>query len=294
MKARQTSSSTNKPPSSATRNTSKFTPSPSDNIKFYKKVQEFAYEPSDYLEQWIYDHSVVGDKQLLFQNPTHISQRGGHYHVKLENETIMEEYFNAWKNSIEKKQDIFIEEIRSFHNFKLYLDLDFKLKENETVNLTKSQWLKEILEFTKQYFPNSDYECCITFCHGTYAGDSQTPDCKYKSGYRLYFPQIMVESNEKYRLYLEGLIDHLKQCNCTSYTGKPSTWSMEDIIDTNSVKYPRCRMFGSIKLRNGKKLDRQYKLYGIFNSDGEMDKERTNECKKNVVNVLKMTSFMKV
>src|SRR3989338_185412 len=226
-----------KPPTSkTTRNTSKFTPSPSENIKFYKKVQETSYEPSDLLEQWIYDHSIVGDKILLFKNPTHISQRCGHYHVKFENEQQYEEYLQTWKRCIEKKQETFMEEIRSFKNFKLYLDLDFKLKENEALNLSKSNWFKLILDFTKSHFPNCSAECCVTFCQGPYAADTTTPDCKYKSGYRLYFFNLLIENGEKYANYLNGLIEFLQNNNCTGYVGKPASWSLTDIIDTNSLK----------------------------------------------------------
>ena len=277
-------------------NNTNFIPSPSENPRLFRKVQETSYEPTDPMERFLFTHSSR-DRKLLFTSPTHISQRGGHYHLDIsQHPELADEYFRVWRECVEKKHVFYVEEIRKRKNFKLYLDLDFKLKKSEGFNL-KGKWLDLIHGYTRKFFgEDCNYNLAITHCHGVWENDQTCPECTYKSGYRLYYYNIKVPSMEVYENYLKQLIEYLKSESMT-YTNKPSNWNIEDIIDTNSVKYPRCRMFGTVKYRNCKNIGRQYKYYGMVKDDRttttsiDIDKDLSNEF-KNLSNILPITSFL--
>ncbi|EFC41960.1 predicted protein [Naegleria gruberi] len=252
-----------------------------------RKAQE-QYEPEDDLEKWLLENNETNEA-LVLQFPTMISQRGGHYHIIFDSQKKYNEYINAWKSSIEKNQICYIEEMRTKHAFKLYVDIDIKLTvPNSPYNIIEHGWIKLIQDFAKEYFQGSqDVSMLVTECHSNWH-DKTNKTAKYKSGYRLFFPSIVVDY-DKFCDFTYQLSYHMLNV-VGSYENQPEDWSFEDVIDLKSCNHPRVRLFGTTKWRRGRLLPRKYTFAGWFNTDSELDEKKTTELKNNLFELLRLTS----
>src|SRR5690606_18531082 len=151
------------------------------NRKHYKQ-----YEPVDYLESWMVDENV---RELALSDPTHISQRGGYYHIPNE---LQEELLRQWMLSVQSGDEFYMEEYRS-QIFRLYVDIDIKNTKKTPYDIVKHGWMPVIVNHTQEFFGN---ECLpfvvLTECHSEW-NDAVTNEAVYKSGYRLYFCGIYVD-----------------------------------------------------------------------------------------------------
>jgi hypothetical protein len=119
-------------------------PSNQREIYFPEDKKRHIYEqyvPKDTLESWVLDHHTYEDRQLCLEQPTHVSQRGGHYHVSDELHTQL---MQVWKESVEKMETFYLEEIRT-PTFRLYVDIDIKSTEpNDLYDIVQTGWLELI------------------------------------------------------------------------------------------------------------------------------------------------------
>ena len=271
-----------------------------NQVKARKCIED--YEPEDELEKWLLKHNEK-NLVLCLEYPTHVSQRGGHYHIIFRTQSMYNEYLQAWKNSItinnpehSNLPKMYIEELRTKHAFRLYVDIDIKLAIEEKYDIVEKGWIDDIMKFTWNYFFKNQRETNLTMiltqCHGKWE-DSVTTTSKYKSGYRLYFHDIIVDF-DKFCDYthnlcytLQGKFDH--------YNGQPHDWTFEDVIDLKTCNHPRCRLFGSAKWRRGDILPRIYEFYGAFrynptSNKAIMDNAITSALRENVCELLRLTS----
>ena len=249
------------------------------------------YCPDDDLEKWLLQHTEK-DLALTLEHPTHISQRGGHYHIIFHTKQMYEDYINAWRTSLEKNQTMFVEELRTKHVFRLYLDIDIKLTNEEPFDIVKQGWLDSILKFTKEYFPKCNTSLALTQCHGKWE-DAVVSSAKFKSGYRLYFHEILVDY-DKYCDYTHQLYYKLQDELGGKYDYQPEDWTFDQVIDLKTCNHPRCRLFGSSKWRRSNILPRVYEFYGFFKDYGkggvaQYDEKLSKQMRDNVNLILKWT-----
>ncbi|KAL9658219.1 hypothetical protein ABK040_012478 [Willaertia magna] len=252
-----------------------------------RKAQK-EYIPEDDLERWLVENNE-DNYILVLDHPTHISQRGGHYHIIYHTKEKYDEYIKAWKDSIEKKQKFYVEELRTKHAFKLYIDIDLKLtKQNSPLDIVKAGWIKSIQQFTDSYFNHEkDITLILTECHSNW-NDKVNDTAKFKSGYRLYYPNIIVDF-DKFCDYTYQLCFYLKDIIGT-YEYQPEDWTFEDVIDLKTCNHPRCRLFGTTKWRRGHLLPRIYDFRGVFDKTAELNVDKTNELKQDLTKLLPLTS----
>ena len=215
------------------------------------------YIPQDSLENWMTQVTVPS---FAREAPTHISQRGALYHIPSE---LIDEYLENWKASIETATSIpfFMEEVRG-NPFRLYIDLDIP----RTVHLPydASQLISFIVSATVQIFPSCNPTVLSLECHGPV---EDSDGSHFKSGYRLYFQHIFVDTRT-YKAYVEKLVDALQhQNNGLSIPHMlPAHQSWSEICDCKSVDWDRGRLLGTIKRR--KSLNRVYSFHAIFDAAG--------------------------
>ncbi|KAG2382146.1 hypothetical protein C9374_005348 [Naegleria lovaniensis] len=270
-----------------------------NQVKARKCIED--YTPEDELEKWLLKHNEK-NLVLCLEHPTHVSQRGGHYHIIFRTQNIYNEYLQAWEKSIHHEElsssvpKMYIEELRTKHAFRLYIDIDIKLNIEEKYDIVENGWIDIIMNFTYHYFKNqqdlTDFTLILTQCHGKWE-DSVTTTAKFKSGYRLYFHDIIVDYDKfcdfthNLCYTLQGKYDH--------YNGQPHDWTFEDVIDLKTCNHPRCRLFGSAKWRRGELLPRIYEFYGAFKYNSTtnkaiLDHPLTNNLRNNVCELLRLTS----
>ncbi|KAL9642122.1 hypothetical protein ABK040_007127 [Willaertia magna] len=251
-----------------------------------KRKAQKEYLPEDDLEKWLLENNEE-NLTLVLEHPTHISQKGGHYHI-IWTKDKYDEYIKVWKDTIEKKQKFYVEEMRTSHAFKLYIDIDLKItKEDSPFDIVKSGWIKTIQQFTDSYFNHEkDITVIITECHSNW-NDKVNTTAKFKSGFRLYYPKIIVNYDE-FCDFTYQLCFYLKDV-FGSYKNQPEDWTFEDVIDLKTCNHPRCRLFGTTKWRRGHLLPRIYEFYGVYNKL-ELDVEKTNELKQDLTKLLPLTS----
>ncbi|KAG2387307.1 hypothetical protein C9374_001639 [Naegleria lovaniensis] len=252
-----------------------------------RKVQQ-EYIPDDDLEMWLLEHNEENE-DLVLQFPTHISQRGGHYHIIFDTRKKYEEYIAAWKSTIEKKQKFYVEEMRTKHAFRLYVDIDIKItKPNSPYDIVSNGWIKLIQQFTNDYFKGKeDITVVVTECHSNW-NDKNTKSARFKSGYRLYFHEIIVDYDKFCDFTYQ--LSYFMMDKIGSYENQPVDWFFEDVIDLKSCNHPRCRMFGTTKWRRGHLLPRIYQFSGIYGKDMTLDEKKTQELKNNLHDLLVLTS----
>lgn len=248
------------------------------NNKKNRKIYE-QYEPKDYLESWMVKNN---DKNLAIDYPTHVSQRGGYYHIDSQNLITL---IKEWKKSIESNEEFYMEEYRG-SIFRLYLDIDVKLTEKKPFNLIESCWLIELQKFIKEFFKQEANNLCIvTESHGDWA-DAVSKTSVFKSGFRLYFPFIYLDK-KTLTLFIESLGEYMLK-TIHSYEYQPKDWKIENIFDKEILANDRARMFGTTKWRRGKILGRIYNLNGVY-KDGKLNEKMTNRLKKNLFELLQLT-----
>ncbi|EFC41911.1 predicted protein [Naegleria gruberi] len=254
-------------------------------VKARKCIED--YKPQDELEKWLLKHNEK-NLVLCLEHPTHVSQRGGHYHIIFRSQQMYNEYLSAWKKTILDKSKMYIEEMRTKHAFRLYVDIDLKVEIEKPCDIVELGWVDSIMQFTKQYFPKKDISMVLTQCHGKWE-DAVTTTAKYKSGYRLYFHEIIVDY-DTFCDYTHQLCMMIEE-KFKTYEGKPTEWSFEDIIDLKTCNHPRCRLFGSSKFRRGEILPRVYEFFGLFSSETlNLDEERTRVLREDMNQLLELTS----
>ncbi|KAL9650938.1 hypothetical protein ABK040_015041 [Willaertia magna] len=260
------------------------------------RKSQIEYFPEDDLENWLLQNNE-NNLTLIQDHPTHISQRGGHYHIIFYTKEKYKAYIKAWKNCIEKNQTFYIEELRTKHSFKLYIDIDLKLtKSDSPFDIVKNGWIDLIQKFTENYFFNESHTkshknktattLIVTECHSNWT-DKVNITSKYKSGYRLFYPNITVDF-DKFCDFTYQLCFHLKD-KIGTYENQPEDWTFEDVIDLKTCSHPRCRLFGTTKWRRGELLPRIYKFRGVFKGN-VLDVEKTNELENNLEKLLVLTS----
>eukprot|EP01006_Ploeotia_vitrea_P016592 TRINITY_DN47331_c0_g1_i1.p1 TRINITY_DN47331_c0_g1~~TRINITY_DN47331_c0_g1_i1.p1 ORF type:complete len:1019 (-),score=137.11 TRINITY_DN47331_c0_g1_i1:128-3082(-) len=219
-----------------------------------KKLQP--YYPKDALEQWLLKNT---HSELARNLPTHISQLGGMYHI---DSTKLDEYLEAWAESLKNAENVpfYVEEIRG-DVFRLYVDIDIKSTLHEAFPLVECGWLNAILMHTHVFFNNEEHcDVVVTECHGKW-DDNQDKDACFKSGFRLFFTDIWVDSRT-YVMYLKTLACVMAKSFPTPYKGRPKKSGWKDIIDTKAIEWNRGRLHGTIKRRRN--LKRMYSLLGVF------------------------------
>lgn len=228
------------------------------------------YVPEDTLESWMLKHNQR-DEEFVLNNPTHISQKGGYYHISSD---LMDELYSKWVESIAKSEVFFMEEVRT-SKFRLYIDLDIKLTQKERFDLIESEWLSIIQQFTLDYFSGImayhelDTSCIVLECHSDWK-DATSNDAVFKSGFRIYYPNLHVNA-EQYGLFLKALSLHMEE-EIEQYKNQPSDWRYEDIIDVKSATHDRNRMYGTVKFRRGSILPRVYSYLGSYDENAQFSK----------------------
>ncbi len=259
----------------------------SENKK--RKIYE-QYQPEDILESFILNNHAYDDKKLCMEQPTHISQRGGYYHLPDHLHPLL---LQAWRASIERLEKFYLEEIRT-PTFRLYVDIDIKsTQENDNYDIIQTGWLELITKHAIQFFSKLkkdlviDPSVVVTECHSSWT-DAVTPTAKTKSGYRLYFCNVYVDVIV-YTAYINSLSNYLKT-NIGEYDNQPEGWTFADIVDVKSCTHDRARMFGSIKYRRGVDLNRKYGFVGVFKNKGVTDDALSDLLKNNILALLQFTS----
>eukprot|EP01080_Neovahlkampfia_damariscottae_P004222 gene4222-7559_t len=245
------------------------------NRKIYQQ-----YIPEDILESWMLENSKT---DLALDYPTHVSQKGGYYHI---DSTLTINLIENWKKSIEKKDDFFMEEFRPSFGFRLFIDLDIKLDIEEQFDIQSNLWIEKIQMFTNQFFGTTENVCIITETHGNWS-DKKCLSSKYKSGFRIYFPYIFI-NNEIYKLYMKKLS---KEFENEKYKNQPKDWKMDDIFDNEIFWYEfTCLIskIGSCKWRRGNNLRRVYSFFGSFKNGKEM-KKFTKYLNENMFELIQFT-----
>lgn len=252
------------------------------------------YHPNDILEKWMLQHNT---RKLALSDPTHVSQRGGYYHI---DKKLESEFYDMWAKSLISQEKFYMEEFRT-PLFRLYVDVDIKMTLDQPFNMIEAGWLQIIVQHAQEFFAlmpsaeNSqsqviDSTCTVVIeCHSPWT-DANTTTAVYKSGYRIYFTSIFVNF-EVLEMFAKTTARKLKQCfGQPLYEGQPENWQITDIIDVDSCAHDKARMFGTVKFRRGNEIPRRYSFAGFYNSNGELDKYRTELLKKNIKTLLKFTS----
>eukprot|EP01059_Diplonema_ambulator_P012310 TRINITY_DN2256_c0_g1_i4.p1 TRINITY_DN2256_c0_g1~~TRINITY_DN2256_c0_g1_i4.p1 ORF type:complete len:913 (+),score=180.24 TRINITY_DN2256_c0_g1_i4:87-2741(+) len=197
--------------------------------------------------------------QVVKAAPTHISQKGGMYHIP---PYYVNEYLAYWEKSRGCGEAFYMEEIRG-SVFRLYIDVDVKLTGGRLEGSTLQEWLKIIVKTVKTYYKTPTCMFVMTECHGEWSCDD--PDVKSKSGYRLYFLDLYTAVG-RYRGFMEELAAAFKR-EVSDYEGRPGKSKVDDVIDAHSVTWERGRLIGTVKRR--KDLVRIYQLQGVYHSDSD-------------------------
>jgi len=258
----------------------------SDRKKRYYYRQ---YKPEDVVEDYM---SRKNNRELALPKPTHISQKGGHYHMDI---TKYEQVLRMWARSVKQKDVFFMEEYRT-SVFRLYLDFDFKTSTGKPFSMVDAGYLPIIQDFTIDFFKGKTKEkfhsilsaqVLVTESHGEWT-DAATESANYKSGFRLYFPTIFVDENIL-KEFVMKLGQELEQQKGT-YPGKPEDWQWTDIVDLEQVSHKRARMFGTVKWRRGNILGRKYSFQGFYDSAAQLNEKVTNVLRENLIPFLQLTS----
>lgn len=249
------------------------------------------YIPKDTLESYMYENNKRDD---ALKNPTHVSQRGGYYHIP---KTNYEQVIRKWSESLLKKEEFYMEENRT-EIFRLYIDIDFKTTDNSKVDLIQLGYLPIIQRYTQYYFKKivpSRYkkyitsQVIVTECHGAWH-DSITQDANFKSGYRLYFPTLFV-NEEILSDFMSKLVNIFKTEVKQYHTHQPEVWTWEDVIDVKQTSHKRGRMFGTVKWRRGMIFGREYSFTGFYNSESILNKEMTQILRDQIPTFLQLTTL---
>jgi len=234
------------------------------------------YVPKDSLEAWMLSVTLT---DLARSTPTHISQLGAMYHVPSH---LLRQYLARWADALSAAETtpFFMEEVRG-DVFRLYLDVDIKLTKPEKVDLLAGGcgFYKAVTDFTRGFFPSAKSTTfVVTECHGPWE-DKTEPLVVYKSGFRLHFQHIFVDTTTLKR-YLEGLVAHVTHSvEMVFAVPKSCTWA--DIVDLHSCAWDRGRLLGTIKRRRN--LQRRYALAGVYDAPS---KQLEEELRSNVSKVL--------
>lgn len=246
------------------------------------------YEPTDALESWMLANN---SRALALSEPTHISQRGGYYHIDSD---LEEELFDKWSKSL--NETFFMEEYRG-DLFRLYIDIDIKLTMPQPFNMIEAGWLPLIVQTAQDYFGVSaegkdnqldGATSVVTECHSDWT-DASTTSAVYKSGYRIYFTSIYADF-ETMESFVKLVCKKMKALGTPLYEGQPTSWNLEDIVDVKGCGHDKARMFGTVKFRRGNEIPRKYSLVGVFDSMGELDKAKTAQLQSNVKTMLRLLS----
>jgi 2'-5' RNA ligase len=234
------------------------------------------YWPKDALETWMLSVSAMEYARTC---PTHISQRGGMYHIPA---NLLGTYLQKWEESIKESDKVpfFIEEIRG-DIFRLYVDVDFKSTSHSKIELEKTGFVPVLLTHTAACFPGANLAVCITDCHGKW-DDKHHTDAVYKSGYRFYFQHIFVDQTIL-RSYLDSLARVCEEL-LTMMPEAPRSVTWPEVVDTHSAIWDRGRLIGTIKRR--KNLWRRYRLLVFVTATGDVEKFIEKRGKDTVLKVM--------
>lgn len=235
------------------------------------------YTPEDALERWML---CVTNPVYAREAPTHISQRGAMYHIPSH---LIDAYLTEWAKSYEASSDetegeripFYMEEIRG-SVFRLYVDLDIKSTRNERIDATEiipfiASVAAEVFHLKSDGDDGDDTQLLSMQCHGPWT-DQLHPDAKFKSGYRLYFQRVFVDSPTLGR-FLE-ILRHRLQANplgrsiLMNETTTPHGMQWEEMCDAKAAAWDRGRLVGTIKRRRN--LQRRYTFHGLFSSRGQV------------------------
>jgi len=245
------------------------------------------YEP-DKLESWILNHHTNIPRQCI-DNPTHVSQKGGHYHLP---EDLNAEFIQVWSQCVLSGKKFFMEEVPT-PLFRLFIDIDVKSTQlNDKQDIVEMGWLEIISRFTVNYFAKLkehlliDPTMTVTECHTNWE-DAVTKTAKHKSGYRLYFHSIFVDTII-YKKYILSLAQYLES-HIQEYENQPEGWTFLDVIDVKACDHPRARLFGSVKYRRGRVLNRRHSFAGVFGYKGAYDQVKSELFEKDLNLMLQHT-----
>ena len=245
------------------------------------------YVPSDTLEQWALSVSV---EAFARSAPTHISQRGGMYHIPSDR---IDDYLAAWNDAVQHrdKEPFYLEEVRG-NPFRLYIDIDIK----RTVELPYDasdllqalcQRVSELLELRNAHDSpinsscptaeaiggNSDDEAValVTECHGPHRDAAVGSTARFKSGFRMYFQRIFVDAETYCQIIRQlssdlegGLLNVPLPSHLASSTSSSPGW--RDVLDDGAIGWDRGRLFGTIKRRRNQQ--RAHSFAGIVGPGG--------------------------
>jgi len=183
----------------------------------------------------------------------------------------------VWANAVDKNTTFYLEETKSYPEFRLNVDIDIKLTTNGPMyNIINEHWLEILMEFTRTFFGKSaNLDVVVTECHGPYS-DQRTITSQYKSGYRLYFRNIWCNDMQHQR-FTQGLADTFKN-KLVNYPHQPDGWTWYDVIDCHPLG--KNRLHGTIKQRRGRDIPRRYSFVGVFGEDGALKQPETDALKK--------------
>eukprot|EP01080_Neovahlkampfia_damariscottae_P007938 gene7938-12407_t len=245
-------------------------------IIFSKDSKKDNYIPEDYLELWMIENN---NRDFALENPTHISQKGGFYHIDNSN---MEEFFNSWSIACQDDDTPFyIKEVVD-KKFKLNIDVDIFLQKKEKYDIVSNGWIQEILNFVLKYFKGSNEICLVTESHGDYK-EAYSPATIYKSGYHLYFPFIYVDKITfvNFTTDLSLILDSKFKIENLS-----NDVTFKDVIDSCIGT----RIFGSSKLHQNQNqnLGRKHSFIGVFTSKG-VNENLYEKLKENLFEFVQLT-----
>ncbi|KAL0490494.1 hypothetical protein AKO1_009521 [Acrasis kona] len=240
----------------------------------------------DKLELWLLTNHTNIPKQCK-EYPTHISQKGGHYHLPTE---LVPKFVKKWADCINKEKNFYLDEIPT-PLFRLFVDIDVKSTELDDIyDIVQTEWLNVISRYTENYFSKLkdqksqvDASVVVTECHSNIE-DSSTPTARHKSGYRLHFRSIFVDA-QVHKKYITSLGLYLES-QFHEYENQPKGWTFLDVINVKMCEHTKVRLFGSTKYRRGKDLDRKYTFLGVFGNNAVYDQHESDRLKNDLESLL--------
>lgn len=231
----------------------------------------------DSFELWVYENS---DKELFRNNPTHISQLGGYYHIS---KNLKNDFFRNWSIALQTEEPFFLKEVIP-PTFRLFIDIDINLMDKTPYNIVKNGWIPDITNVTLSFFKDCNPTFLLTKCHGDYTEEFSY--CVYKSGFNLYFPFIYVDSPTLIEFTTVLRKELAKKHTIEKLS---SELKFEDVIDQDFKS--STRLFGSNKSKFKKDIGRKYEFVGVFGENGIIDKI-TNNLKENPFELVQFTSVL--
>ena len=179
---------------------------------------------------------------------THTLFSGGK--LSLENE---EELHKIMEEAHKQKIDMYVNELKTFECYRMFLDIDLKLKVDDVENLSKRLDDTQIDDLTnvihmavRRFFPKEAENSSI-FRYVVCDADVKLTekDCA-KYGIHFHMPSIVVRQHEAL-LMREAILEALKQNLSTWKLHNSTSW--EDILDNKPFIASRggLRMVGSLK-----------------------------------------------